>query len=294
MKKLTLLIIMSMFLFNTSAQKQKYKVGIVLSGGGALGFAHIGALQALEDCGIYPEIVAGASMGSIVGAFYANGYRPNEIYEFIKNEKFDHPINILAPTLKRGQLGLSSQKNVLKVLTKYIPHNTFEELKLPLFICVTNLTTGKAEFVNQGELIPYILASSAIPTVFEAVDINDMVYVDGGVLNNFPAQAIRKECTLLIGVDVKPDYEFTQANNIKDILMRSLQLVISENSQAGRQLCDVLIEPQSNVKYDEFSFKNFKKIYHDGYVSMKKYLDAHPEMWQKLAKQPEKTKTKKK
>jgi NTE family protein len=294
MKKLTILIIMSAFLFNISAQKPKYKVGVVLSGGGALGFAHIGALQALEDSGIKPEIIAGTSMGSIVGAFYASGYSPDKIYEFIKNEKFDHPINILAPTLKRGQLGLSSQKNILKVLQKYIPHNSFEALKMPLFVCVANLTSGKAEFVHSGELHSYILASSAIPTVFEAVEINDMIYVDGGVLNNFPAQAIRKECTYLIGIDVKPNYEFNAAKDIKDILMRSLQLVISENSQAGRKLCDVLIEPQSNSFFNEFSFKDFKKIYHDGYNAMKFYIEANPEMWQKLTHIPEKSKAKKK
>ncbi|MDR2684591.1 MAG: patatin-like phospholipase family protein, partial [Prevotellaceae bacterium] len=147
-----------------------------------------------------------------------------------------------------------------------------------------NLTKSEAEYVHKGELYPYILASSAIPTIFEAVEINSMIYVDGGVLNNFPSQTIRKECKYLIGIDVKSNYKFTKAKHIKDILMRSLQLVISENSKEGRNICDVLVEPKSNVKYDEFSFTAFAKIYHEGYNEMKKFLNSYPEIWQKLVK----------
>ncbi|MDR1544278.1 MAG: patatin-like phospholipase family protein [Prevotellaceae bacterium] len=283
MKKLLTILIMASMFSNIFAQK--HRVGITLSGGGALGFAHIGALQALEDCGIYPEIISGASMGSLVGAFYANGYSPSEIYDFVKNERFNHPLKILAPTLKRSQLGLSSQKNILKVIKKYIPHNSFEKLQKPLYVCVTNLTTGNAEYIHNGEeLYTYLLASSAIPTIFEAVEIDSMIYVDGGVLNNLPAQVIREQCKYLIGIDVKPPTDFIVANNIKDVLMRSLQLVISENSKEGRDICDILIEPKSNMNYDEFSFTAFEKIYYEGYNQMKAYLEQNPEMWQKLAK----------
>ena len=281
MKKTLIFIFMASFLSNLFAQK--HEVGIVLSGGGALGYAHIGALQALEEYGIFPTIVSGASMGSIIGAFYANGYSPKQIREFVKFEKFHNPLKIIAPVVKKNPLGIFSQKNILKILKKYIPHNSFDSLSMPLFVSVVNLSKSEVEYVNSSDsLHNYILASSAIPTIFDAVKINNDTYVDGGVLNNFPAQPIRNKCKYLIGIDVKADYEFSNIKRIKDIFMRTMNVVIIQNSSEGRAMCDVLIEPKANQKYDEFDFSDFDKIYKYGYISTKKYLEENPEMVEKL------------
>ncbi|MDR3327344.1 MAG: patatin-like phospholipase family protein [Prevotellaceae bacterium] len=289
MKKILLSAIISAFVANMHAQfnnQPEHKIGIVLSGGGALGFAHIGALQALEEQGIRPTIVAGASMGALVGVFYANGYTPSQIYEIVKHEKFDNVLNIVVPIIKHQKLGLSSQKNILKMLKKYINHNSFGSLRYPLYVSITNLTTGKVEYVSSGEnLSSVVLASAAIPVVFEAVKIDGNIYVDGGVLNNLPAQPVNEKCKYLIGINVKPDYEFKKANSFWGILLRSMQLIISENAKEGENMCDILIKPKSNRKYDEFSFKAFEEIYQDGYNEMKNYLDANPQMVEKLTKQ---------
>ena len=272
---------MALFLSNLFAQK--HEVGIVLSGGGALGYAHIGALQALEEYGIFPTIVSGASMGSIIGAFYANGYSPKQIREFVKFEKFHNPLKIIAPVVKKNPLGIFSQKNILKILKKYIPHNSFDSLSMPLFVSVVNLSKSEVEYVNSSDsLHNYILASSAIPTIFDAVKINNDTYVDGGVLNNFPAQPIRNKCKYLIGIDVKADYEFSNIKRIKDIFMRTMNVVIIQNSSEGRAMCDVLIEPKANQKYDEFDFSDFDKIYKYGYSATKKYLEENPQMVEKI------------
>jgi len=280
-KNLLILTIMLSFLSNLFAQK--HEVGVVLSGGGALGYAHIGALQALEEYGIYPTIVSGASMGSIIGVFYANGYSPKQIREFVKFEKFYRPTKIIAPLLQINQLGFFSQKNILEILKKYIPHDSFDSLRMPLFVAVANLTKSQVEYVNYGDsLHSYVLASAAIPTIFDAVKINDNTYVDGGILNNFPAQPIRKQCKYLIGIDVKADYEFDKAKRIKDIFMRTLNVVIIQNSAEGREMCDVLISPEANQKYYEFDFAAFDKIYEYGYDATKKYLEENTEMVKKL------------
>ena len=281
MKKFLTLIFMLSFLSNLFAQK--HEVGIVLSGGGALGYAHIGALQALEEYGIFPTIVSGASMGSIIGAFYANGYSPKQLREFVKFEKFYKPTKIVAPLVAKHPLGIFSQKNILKILDKYIPHNSFDSLRMPLFVSVTNLTKNQVEYINSGDsLYRYVLASAAIPTIFNAVKINNDIYVDGGVLNNFPAQAIRSQCKYLIGIDVKADYDFSKAKRIKDIFMRSLNVVIIQNSAEGRTMCDMLISPEANTKYYEFDFAAFDEIYQYGYDATKKYLEENPAMVEKL------------
>jgi len=280
-KNLLILTFMLSFLSNLFAQK--HEVGIVLSGGGALGYAHIGALQALEEYGIHPTIVSGASMGSIIGAFYANGYSPKQMREFVKFEKFYKSTKIIAPLLQINQLGFFSQKNILQLLNKYIPHNSFDSLRYPLFVSVANLTKGNVEYINSSDsLHSYVLASSAIPTIFDAVKINNNIYVDGGILNNFPAQPIRKQCKYLIGIDVKANNEFDKAKRIKDIFMRTLNVIIIQNSTEGRAMCDVLISPEANQKYNEFSFAAFDKIYKYGYDATKKYLEENPEIVKKL------------
>jgi len=222
-------------------------------------------------------------MGSIIGAFYAHGYSPKQIREFVKFEKFYKPAKIVAPLVEKNKLGLFSQKNILKILDKYIPHDSFDSLRMPFFVSVTNLSTSKSEYFNSGDSLHcYVLASAAIPTIFNAVKINGDTYVDGGVLNNFPAQPIRNQCKYLIGIDVKADCEFSKAKRIKDIFMRSLNVIIIQNSAEGRAMCDVLISPQANQKYYEFDFAAFDEIYQYGYDATKKYLDENPEMVEKL------------
>jgi len=262
---------------------QEHKVGIVLSGGSALGYAHIGVLQALEEYEIYPTIVAGASIGGLIGAFYANGFSPKQIYEFVKLENFNRTSKIVAPMLRQNQLGLFSQKNILKILKKYISHDSFDSLRMPLFLSVTNLSKNQVEFVHTGDsLHHYLLATSAIPTVFDAVKIDGDTYIDGGVLNNFPAQAIRQNCKYLIGVDVKAGTGNNNIKRIKDIFMHTLNLVIMQNSIEGRGLCDMIIEPQANREYFEFDFRAFDLIYKHGYDATKKYLEENPEVVKKL------------
>lgn len=259
-------------------KKHKYHIGIALSGGGALGYAHIGVLQALEEYNICPNIISGSSMGSLIGLFYASGYSSKQIYNIIKREKLDAISNIIAPSLKESKLGLSTQKRVLNIIKKYIKYNSFETLRIPFCVAVSNLSTGNIEYWHKGtELHSAVLASTAIPGVFNAVTIDDMIYVDGGLLNNFPVQPIRNQCKYVIGVNVKAETVFDNPKNVKDILFRSLQLVVVNNSQEGEALCDVLICPD-NKHLNDFSFRSFEKIYQSGYNSTKKYFEENPNM----------------
>lgn len=265
-------------------KKHKYHIGIALSGGGALGYAHIGVLQALEEYGIYPDVISGNSMGSLIGLFYAAGYSPKQIYDIVKREKLDTLFNIIAPSFRESKLGLSTQKRVLNIIKKYIKHNSFESLRIPFCVAVSNLSTGNIEYWHKGtELHSAVLASTAIPGVFNAVTIDDMIYVDGGLLNNLPVQPIRNQCKYVIGINVKAETVFDKPKNIKDILFRALQLVVVRNSQEGEALCDVLICPD-NRHLNDFSFRSFEKIYQSGYNSTKKYFEDNHEMIKNLLK----------
>lgn len=264
----------------TVTASAQHSIGVVLSGGGALGFAHIGALQALEEQGIYPQYVAGTSMGALVGAFYAKGYSAAEIKEIIKVEKMDELHKIITPVGKSDHLGFSSHRNILKVLKKYIPDNSFDSLPKKLAVCATNIVTSQAEIVSSGDsLWEYVLASSSIPGVFEAVKIGDGVFVDGGVMNNMPAKAIRKDCDILIGIDVNPEQRSTpKIKNTIQVAFQTLRTLVRHNSVSGRKTCDYLIEPRAIEKYAEFDFNKFDYIYQSGYDAMKQYLEQNPEL----------------
>jgi len=254
-------------------------LGLCLSGGGALGFAHIGVLQALEDHGIVPDQLSGSSMGAIVGTLYAAGYTPAELLEMIKEDKLYKITKLMTfhPTFLKS--GLSNHSMLRSLIKELIPHNSFDQLKKKMHIAVVNLSKAQWESVSTGNnLDNWLAASASIPGVFESVKINDNFYVDGGLLNNLPAQALETECNAIIGVDVIPHIAPETLHKPIDTLAASVRTMQHQNSKEGRALCQYLIEPESILKFHEFSFEAYHEIYHYGYSATTKYIVAHPEM----------------
>lgn len=280
MKRSLLLVLSTILLAALSASAAPPRIGVVLSGGGALGYAHIGALQALEEQGIKADCIAGSSMGALVGVMYAAGMTPEDIYNLVLKERFNDRRRILGPITRGGKrLGFASLKHVRKTLQQQLPES-FDSLPRRYFVCVTDITDSEEKVISHGaNLVEYVLASASIPAVFEAIEIEGHYYVDGGVLNNLPAQYIRKECDLLIGVDVHPDAQHIPVvENILDVATLTLHTLMNNNSEEGGSLCDHLVEPRANEQYKAFDFDNFEDIYKIGYDAMKSYLAAHPEL----------------
>lgn len=264
-------------LFNSSPKIDA--LGICLSGGGALGFAHIGVLQSLEDHGIYPSHVVGSSMGAIVGALYAAGYSPADMLQMIKDDKLYKITKLM--TFRPGFLksGLSTHAMLRTLMCDLIPHNSFELLKKKLHICVVNLNTAEWVIVDSGnELDKWVAASASIPGIFETVKDDEVHYVDGGLLNNMPAQGIEELCQVIIGVDVIPHKIPAELNKPIDTLVSSVRAMQHQNSKPGRDLCKFIIEPDAISKYHEFSFDSYKAIYQYGYKAANKYITENPEI----------------
>ena len=254
-------------------------LGLCLSGGGALGFAHIGVLQALEDHGIVPDQLAGSSMGAIVGTLYAAGYTPADLLQMIKDDKLYKITKLMTfhPTFLKS--GLSNHSILRTLLKELIPHNSFDQLKKKMHIAVVNLTKAQWETVSTGNnLDDWLAASASIPGVFESVKINDNYYIDGGLLNNLPAQALEAGCNVIIGVDVIPHFAPDTLHKPIDTLAASVRVMQHQNSKDGRALCKFIIEPESILKFHEFSFEAYHEIYHYGYSATTKFIVAYPEM----------------
>jgi NTE family protein len=252
--------------------------GLCLSGGGALGFAHIGVLQSLEDHGIYPDYIAGTSMGAIIGTFYAAGFTPQEMLQMIKDDKLYKITKLMTfrPTFLKS--GLSNHHILRHLILEMIPHNSFNQLKKRLQICVVNLSKAEWEIISEGELDKWVAASASIPGVFEAIKHDETFYVDGGLLNNVPAQGLEEFCQTIIGVDVIPHIAPVELSKPIDTLASSVRAMQHQNSKEGREICRYLIEPKAIEKFHEFSFDAYQEIYQYGYSATTKYIVENPEI----------------
>jgi NTE family protein len=261
---------------------RKVQFGVALSGGGARGFAHIGALKALEEYGLYPDVVSGTSMGALVGVLYAAGYAPDEIAGMIRHEKFYRLIDI---RLRKG--GLLNLKKVHELLTEKIQENDFSALKKPFYVSVANLNTGANEVRHSGTLFEFVIASSSIPLVFTPQKINGQTYVDGGLFNNLPADAIQDKVDVVIGIHVNHNSPVEEISGSREIAERCFQLSIAQNVEKSRELCDYFIDPPEARRFGTFDFPQIDRIMEVGYQEAVRVLKEEivPDGWLRAMKE---------
>ena len=289
MKKLIVCLLLSVFVAGLTAQTDEKAVfrnenlGVVFSGGGALGLAHIGAIKALEEYGIEPKYVAGTSMGAIIGVMYAAGYSADEIMEIVKEKRLYKVGHLMTWQSAYWNQGMSTQKTLLQELREFVSHNSFDSLQRRFMVCVTNVETGMPEYRHEGGgLIEFVAASASIPAVFEPIVIDSVRYVDGGIVDNLPVKALRSQLKSpwmkVIAIDVLPFIENFDAKNSIDMATWGLRLMQHKNAEPNRASANYLIDCWALKEYHEFDFKYYKEIYQYGYDAMKAYIEAHPEI----------------
>lgn len=214
-------------------------VGFALSGGGAKGFSHIGVLMAFERFGIKPDIISGVSAGAIAGVLYSAGLRPTDIIKcFTDASKFGDFTEWSMP--KEGLLKLN---RFGKLMEDWLPVSRLEDLNIPMVVCATDIDHGKSVGWTKGEIVPRILASCSIPVVFHPIKINGVNYVDGGVLHNLPAWAIRGYCKTLYGCNCSPLKKSPSGKKtVIEIALRTFHLMLKANTSQDIRLCDHLIK----------------------------------------------------
>jgi len=245
-------------------------IGLVLSGGGARGVAHLGILKALEELNIKPHAISGTSAGAIFGALYASGLSPEETLKIAKDAEFFNFSDLLF--LKQGFFAMKSLEKIYK---QYFPNDDFNDLKIPLHIAATDILKGETHYFNSGVLSKAIMASSAIPIIFEPVHFQESVFVDGGVLNNFPIEPLLDKYDVIIGSHVNSLNKETPLIHMTNILDRSFHLAMSASIKPKFEKCHVFIEPQSMTQFGIFDIKKFDQIFECGYhytLSLKEQL----------------------
>ncbi len=247
---------------------KKYKTGLVLSGGGTRGFAHLGVIEALFEKGIIPDVISGTSAGAIAGAFIAAGRTPNEIREMLKKDSFFKYSKLQLP--KDGLMKLDGLKELIQA---QIPAKNLEELSIPLFVTLSNLNSGVVEYRNTGKLDDSVLASSSIPILFAPVVIDGNQFVDGGLLDNIPIEPIKLDCEQIIVSNISPLNPMEKIKNLIEIATRTFYMSVNSNIKQVRKYATVYIEPEGIDKYEILSRTHADELYELGYHSAVKCLN---------------------
>ena len=264
---------------------QPIKVGLVLSGGGAKGMAHIGALKVIEEAGITIDYIGGTSMGAIVGSLYASGYSANELDSIFRQADFS---DLIQDNLPRGAKtfyekedseryaltlpfnkfkisfpkAISGGQRIYNELVRLLYHvkdvNDFNNLPIPFFCIATNIETGAEVLLNKGYLPEAVMASGTFPSLFEPAEIDGQILVDGGILNNYPIMEVKQlGADIIIGVDVQHELRDRESlQSATDILLQINNFRTVEDMKTKVNETDIYIRPD----IDDFSVIDFDLV----------------------------------
>ena len=242
--------------------EQQYSIGLVLSGGGVRGMAHLGLIQALDEQGMNISMVSGTSIGAIIGAMYCNGRSVEEMLDFFR----------ATPLFKYNYVtwnkpGLVDTDRYYKGFHDGIGASRFEELKKPLYVTTTNLEKGELRVFHDGELIPPVLASAALPPYFSPVRIDEELYGDGGVMNNFPTEPLSGKVDFIFGSNVSMvrDVVRREINSSLQLVQRTMDLMLYAMNKPKLQNCDLLFEPYALEEIGILEKKRIDEAFQIGY-----------------------------
>lgn len=248
---------------------KKHNIGYALSGGGARGFAHLGAIKALEERRLKPDIIAGTSAGALAGVFYADGFAPDEIVDMFKDTKFKQFVELTLPTS-----GLFRPTGLYEFIKRNLRAKTFDQLQIPFTAVATDWEKGRyVSFAKGDKLVDAVVASCCVPLVFSPIKIDGRYYVDGGVLKNLPASVIKDHCNVLFGVNVAMAMPAEDKNNLKYFAERTFTMMATSNTLADKKLCNVLIETDGLDKYWMFDLSHTDEIFKTGYEATVRKLN---------------------
>ncbi len=243
------------------------KLALVLGGGSAKGYAHIGVLKVLEKHGIKPDLIVGTSMGALVGGMYAAGKSVNEMEEMTKSVTSLGGFSLIS-TLFKGNL-LSADK-ITKVITKELGEAAHSDCKIPFVAIATELKTGKEKRFDKGLLRDSILSSTAIPGVFPKHKVGDKYYVDGGMVNNLGEDVARELMpdAVVLSVDVIGQYE----KQLEALKLKTLEHILNVSTMRTQMITEMkpnladlrIIITQPTVSLLDFSAETVQRAIRNG------------------------------
>ncbi len=291
----------SLFGFAQETLPENPKIGLVLSGGGAKGLAHIGVLKVIDSLDLRIDYIGGSSMGAVVGGLYATGYSGQQLDSIFREVDFDILLGDKVPRSSKTfqerknaekyaaslplndfklQLpsSISGGQNVFNLLTKLTKDewgiNDFSKLPIPFYCIATNMETGEAVILDKGNLAEAMSLSSILPTLFQPIERDGILLMDGGIANNYPVEILKtKNLDYIIGVNVQEDLlTKDEIKSVSEILTQINSFRSTEAMKAKKEMTDLFIEP--NVEgYNVISFNKGSEIIEKGKKAVTPFLN---------------------
>lgn len=240
------------------------KIALALSGAGSRVGAHLGVIKALLEFGFEIEAISATSAGAIVSALYLNGYSIDEILKLLIKTDYKKLISFrpfgIAPFCLNKAIEYLDSLLVIKDL---------ERLDKPLFVCVVDIKNGRICYLNSGSIAKSVIASSAFLPIFRPIQIDGVLYADGGVMNNLPIEPLKESNLKIVGINANPITIFTKKNPFS-YTYRTLFLLLYSNIEARKKECDIFIEPQGLERYFIFDTSIFEDTFKLGYEYAKR------------------------
>lgn len=254
-----------------------YEIGYALSGGFIKGFAHLGAVQALLEHDIHPNIISGVSAGALAGAFLADGNEPYRCLDFFSGHSFRD-----LTKLSFSSSGIFSLEPFIQFLRDNLKAQRIENLRIPLIIVATDLDNGRSALFREGDLAKCLAASCAMPILFMPEEIDGITYVDGGILKNLPVSTIRDMCRQVVAVNVSPLQAHKYKKNLWNIALRTYHFMFESNSIPERELADLLIESNNLYGYSNTELEKAEEIFIQGYNASKELINYNLQTYKQI------------
>ena len=238
-------------------------IGLALGGGAVLGAAHIGVLKALDEYDYTITHLSGTSIGSFVGALCASGKTWQEIEEIALNLSW-----FKVAKLRFSKLGLMSNERLGASVQEMIGKNSFEDLHIPLYIIAADISTGEKKVISTGSVADAVMASTCIPGIFEPVELDGNLLVDGGVCENVPLSILRDlKVRKIIGVDLLARHAHRRPGSIVEVLINSFAFALSGSvKQVSKKKGITVIAPELS-EFNSVEVKQIPDLINQGYAS---------------------------
>lgn len=244
------------------------KVGLALGGGAVLGAAHVGVLKALAEFDIQINYIAGTSIGAFAASFFAFGLKWDEIETLAKELNW---FEISGLSLSR--YGLLSNEKLGKLISEKLGDKKIEEADLPLAMIATDVSSGEKVVLKKGSLADAVMASTCLPGIFNPVEIDKQLLVDGGIVENVPISTLRSMgADYIIGVDLNAEHKYEKPGNIIDVLINSFHFTMMAASRLQTEEADLLIKPDLS-EFSRSDTSQITALIEQGYKDAYKVLE---------------------
>lgn len=244
----------------TLFKNKKVKIGLALGGGGARGFAHLGAIKAFEEYGLKFDYIAGTSAGSLVGAFYSNEWSFEQMLNVAKNFK--------EKDIRKSKIPLmpSPTDGIEDIIKNNIGDIDVSECKIPLAVVAVDIFSTNECIITKGKLCKAVAGSCAVPAIFQPVKFEDRLLLDGGLQNTLPSNVPKMfGCDYVVAVDVNPSRNYgATSSKYFDVLGATIRILMKKNAEIGYEFGDVVVQPKTK-KFSSTSMEGYEELIEEGY-----------------------------